>query len=271
MHNLSLVLFTCLSQAAVGMILLLALLPAKAETGIPRSNVILDRLHMPEGFAIATALVLLGLGVLFSLLHLSDPFISFYSIANIATSWLSREILFVGFFGFATLALFFFRNRALGFAAAIFGLGLVYVMSNVYMTPPVPFWKTPATLWVFLSTCLLLGSATLLLVRTYGNAGSRLLPVIVVIAAGLRLIFGFWQVTAGPAAISDVKLLYVHLGCTVLALVILFRMVQYRQKDAGETSASRAPASVFAVALLLWIAEISARFLFYDAMSSFTM
>ena len=146
--SLSLVIFTLLGQASAGMVLLLPFF-ADPETGRGR-------------IAGGVALALLCAGALFSLGHLSDPWVSFYTITNAGTSWLSREIWFVGLLGAATLAWLVTRRAWIRWLAALVGLGLVYVMSRVYTLPTVPFWNSAATFWTFLASGLLTGAATLL-------------------------------------------------------------------------------------------------------------
>ena len=113
--SLSLVIFTLLGQASAGMVLLLPFF-VDPETDLGR-------------IAGGVALALLCAGALFSLGHLSDPWVSFYTITNAGTSWLSREIWFVGLLGAATLAWLVTRRAWIRWLAALVGLGLVYVMS----------------------------------------------------------------------------------------------------------------------------------------------
>ena len=112
----SLVIFTLLGQASAGMLLLLPLF-VDAES---------DRARCAGWVALA----MLCVGALASLGHLSDPWVSFYTITNPGTSWLSREIWFVGLFGAATLAWLLTRRVWVRWLAALLGLGLVYVMSR---------------------------------------------------------------------------------------------------------------------------------------------
>lgn len=267
MQNISLVFFTSLAQASVGMVLFIALLPSGAELSAAKSGPQGGPLRAPHGFALAVALVLFALGVLFSLLHLSDPLIAFYSITNVGTSWLSREILFMGLFGVSALALFFVGSRALGLVAGLFGLGLVYVMSRVYMGTAVEFWSDGSTLWTFLSTSLLLGSATLLSVRALRGGPAGILPLAIVAAAGLRLVFSLLQLLNGFEAAVGLNLLYMHIGGTALALVALFAAVQYGR--AGEGAGRFVPCVLLSTALF-WAAELCARIMFYQSTGSFT-
>ena len=142
----SLVIFTLLGQAAAGM-LILSFFSRTADTSRAKAW---------------AACILLGMGALASLEHLSDPTVSFYTITNVGTSWLSREILFVGLFGAGLLLWLITLNAWARRLAAILGLAFVYVMSRVYTIPTVPFWNSLFTYWLFLATSLLLGSSLLL-------------------------------------------------------------------------------------------------------------
>ncbi len=144
----SLVIFTLLGQASAGM-LILSFFSRTADTSRAKAWV---------------ACILLGLGALASLAHLSDPTVSFYTVANLGTSWLSREILFVGLFGAASLLWLVGLNAWIRRLAAILGLAFVYVMSRVYTIPTVPFWNSLFTCWIFLASSLLLGSSLLLFI-----------------------------------------------------------------------------------------------------------
>lgn len=129
----SLVIFTILGQASAGMLMLLS----------PFANRTADDSRTTAW----VACILLGAGALASLGHLSDPAVSFYTITNVGTSWLSREILFVGLFGAGLLLWLITLNAWIRWLTSFLGLGLVYVMSRVYTLPTVPFWNTLATFW----------------------------------------------------------------------------------------------------------------------------
>ena len=111
----SLVIYTLLGQAAAGM-LILSFFSRTADTSRAKAW---------------AACILLGVGALASLEHLSDPTVSFYTITNVGTSWLSREILFVGLFGAGLLLWLITLNAWARRLAAILGLAFVYVMSRV--------------------------------------------------------------------------------------------------------------------------------------------
>ena len=136
----SLVIFTLLGQAAAGM-LILSFFSRTADTSRAKAW---------------AACILLGVGALASLEHLSDPTVSFYTITNVGTSWLSREILFVGLFGAGLLLWLITLNAWARRLAAILGLAFVYVMSRVYTIPTVPFWNslfTGGPYWTSMMNC----------------------------------------------------------------------------------------------------------------------
>lgn len=266
----SLVIFTLLGQASAGMMLLLPLF----------ADVASDRARVAGGVALA----LLGLGALVSLGHLSDPWVSFYTITNVGTSWLSREIWFVGLFGAATLGWLVTRRPRVRWLAALFGLGLVYVMSRVYTLPTVPFWNSAATFWSFLAAGLLLGAATLLFLngladRREPEAQQRLLigwqPVVLVLAFGLRvLVLPLQWMTVpmpGNVALQVWALVFLVAGAALGPLLLVRNGC--RTVLAAESRACPCPLAVRAGILLglIWAGEICGRALFYRGYTWFGM
>lgn len=81
-----------------------------------------------------TLFILLGIvGALLSTLHLGKPFRAFRSVANVKSSWLSREILlFTLFFSLSALNLIFFNHIVLSVIAVILGLFLLIAVERVY-------------------------------------------------------------------------------------------------------------------------------------------
>ncbi|MEW6927726.1 DmsC/YnfH family molybdoenzyme membrane anchor subunit, partial [Trueperella pyogenes] len=120
----------------------------------------------PIVYLIGPALVF---GLIASMFHMNDITHTLNVIRNIATSWLSREIIFgVGFAGlgfiFAFLQWFkigpFRLRQAVAFLAGIFGIGLIISMSMIYSTlPTVPAWNTWIIPFHFFMTAIILGAA----------------------------------------------------------------------------------------------------------------
>jgi anaerobic dimethyl sulfoxide reductase subunit C (anchor subunit) len=161
----ALIIFTILAQMSVGAFLVLGAvhLYVSRKADSAEADRMSDR-------ALLAIIVTLGLGLLASLFHLGDPLSSPRAISNVATSWLSREILFGA--GFAVLgALFaamqwfkwgtFALRNAVAWLAGLVGVGLIYCMSRAYMLPTQPAWNTIATPISFYATSLLLGALAL--------------------------------------------------------------------------------------------------------------
>ncbi len=161
----ALIIFTILAQMSVGAFLVLGVvhLYVARKAGEAEADRMSDR-------ALVAIIVTLGLGLLASLFHLGNPLSSPRAVTNVASSWLSREILFgvgYGVLGFAFAALQWFKvstfkvRNIVAWAAALVGIGLIFCMSNAYMLPTQPAWNTLATPISFYTTALLLGSLAL--------------------------------------------------------------------------------------------------------------
>lgn len=164
LRELALVSFTLLMQASVGIVLVLAALPL-VQGSHPRTGSlwpVIGRLDTPLVVAAAAA----ALGLLASLLHLGQPILAWFALANVRGSWLSREIALAIVFvaALAVLALSHAGDRSLpslrmaaSVLAAVAGLALVFSMARLYMIGGQPAWDrftTPAT---FFASTLLLG------------------------------------------------------------------------------------------------------------------
>jgi anaerobic dimethyl sulfoxide reductase subunit C (anchor subunit) len=159
----ALVIFTIAAQMSVGAFLVLGGVHffATRYAGIEEA----DKLSDLALLAIGPVLVL---GLIVSFLHLGNPINAWRAITNIATSWLSREILFGILFAGSGFLFAFIQWRKIGSPAlrnivalvtAVFGVGLVVSMAMVYYTlPSVPAWNHWATLALFFSTTILLGA-----------------------------------------------------------------------------------------------------------------
>lgn len=157
----ALVTFTVLAQMSVGAFVVLGIVHnfAVRKAGMNEADQLSDR-------ALIAIIVTLGLGMLASLFHLGDPLRAPTAVTNLATSWLSREILSGVVFAvlgvvFAAMQWFkwgtFAVRNVIAWLAALAGLVLVYCMSRVYMIPEQPAWNTIVTPLSFFITTLLLG------------------------------------------------------------------------------------------------------------------
>ncbi|MBS3967091.1 MAG: dimethyl sulfoxide reductase anchor subunit [Truepera sp.] len=109
---------------------------------------------------------LLVLGLLVTLTHLGRPIFAFRALANLETSWLSREIFFLGAFlvlgaGYAALwwrwRHLFALRATLGAVAGVVGAAGLVSMVFIYLLPAQPTWNLWTTFLEFLGTALLLG------------------------------------------------------------------------------------------------------------------
>jgi anaerobic dimethyl sulfoxide reductase subunit C (anchor subunit) len=195
-----------------------------------------------------------------SLLHLGTPRNAWRSLANLRSSWLSREILFA--LAFAGLGGLFAALRWSGagapalrswvaLAAGLCGVALVYAMAGVYRLRTVKSWDTPLTAVSFFATTLLLGSLAV-------GTGLALLPdvpdalvtgplrAIAVVAAGC---FGAEVAAAGGGTLHVIRRLLLLVGLALCVVLLL-----------GAGRATALVVLAFGVALA---AQVLGRYLFY--------
>jgi anaerobic dimethyl sulfoxide reductase subunit C len=166
---------------------------------------------------------LMAVGFAASTLHLGQPIHAYRALANVATSWLSREILFLGgFFAMgAVYAALWWRRRDQFVLRAVWGavtgvvgaLGLAS-MTMLYMVPAMPTWNRLTTPLAFVGTALILGpllvGAVFLATYRRADAWGRLEPLIglhlramamtVLVGATLALTAAVAGVTTLPGA-----------------------------------------------------------------------
>jgi anaerobic dimethyl sulfoxide reductase subunit C (anchor subunit) len=157
----ALIAFTILLQLSVGAFVVLGAIHffAMRQAGEEQADRLSDRALL----AIGPVLVL---GLVASLFHLGNPLNAYRAVANLGSSWLSREILasvlFTGVGGlfaimqwrkFSTFAV----RSVIALIAAVIGLFAIYSMGQVYLLPLQPAWNTVATPVQFFATTLLLG------------------------------------------------------------------------------------------------------------------
>ncbi len=247
----SLVLFTIAAQMSVGAFIVLGVVHffATRYAGIDEA----DRLGDIAVYAIGPVLVL-GLAV--SVLHLGNPLNAPGAFRNIATSWLSREILFGILFAGTGFVFAFMQWRMIGtpvlrslvaLLAALLGILLVFSMAMVYYTlQSVPAWNNLATPVSFFTTTLLLGSLAIsaAFIAGYSWLRSRDYPgiekqqeilrstlrwmaIVSVVMLGIHFVvqplYMAWLGVSGPTAeLSITLLIQEHGALFVLRFVLLF-------------------------------------------------
>jgi anaerobic dimethyl sulfoxide reductase subunit C (anchor subunit) len=292
----SLIIFTILGQMSVGAFLVLGFVHffAARKAGVEEADRLSDRALL----AIGPVLVL---GMLASLFHLGNPLNAYRAVANVGTSWLSREILsgvvfavLGGLFAvmqWRKMGSFALRN-VIAWITAIVGLVLVYSMSQVYTLPSQPAWDTWATPVSFFVTTLLLGSlamgAAFVANCAFLNKSSdanfqtqtellrgslRWIALASILLLGVEMIVAPLYIASlavgSTVALESVKLMIGEMGLVMALRLILvfigagvFGVFLYQNTlSAGKMSAVNAFA--YGAFVLVLVAEVLGRFLFY--------
>ena len=177
--ELPLVLFTILTQMAIGLVLISAVQQWAVDGG-PSIRT------MRTGWG--AVLALLVVGVFASFFHLGHPLGAVRMLANLGTAWLSREILMVGIFGLLVAVTFYglFQNRVnrwLVAATAVIGILALIANALTYAPPSMPAIDNLLPLVFFGLTALILGTA----VTTYFVPADRQQWLVGLLAAALSL------------------------------------------------------------------------------------
>lgn len=281
----SLVIFTLLAQGAVGMVILQGLFGGKSATTSKVWSII--------------ALLLIAIGTLTSLAHLSDPFVSYFTITNAATSWLSLEIIAVSGFGLLFLGYVLCQKRWLLWLSGLAGAVLIYVMAQVYIIPNVPFWDSQLTLWIFATTTILLGASTLLAIElvvllseksspTLGTLSQAILgsltgwkPLLIILAYILRMVLVPLQILRAETPINvtylDGHTLFTGVGAGLLLFLLMRHALcavhHSEQAGKGIARSDLALLRPYALCMMLfvWAGELCGRALFYQGYTWFGM
>ena len=161
-HEWALVAFTILSQMSVGTFLVLGVVHffARRSAGAETTEQLTDIALLAIGPVIILAFIA-------SLFHLGNPLNAYRAVANLDSSWLSREILSGVLFAVVGGLFALMQWRKIGsqtlrtviaWIAALIGLFFVYAMASVYMMRTVPTWNTWYTPASFFTTTFLLGA-----------------------------------------------------------------------------------------------------------------
>lgn len=167
----ALMLFTLLTQTAVGLLFTLFLVNncTNWKSGFINSKIINDRII----FIICAVLVC---ALIASFFHLGNIKNAIYTLNNISTSWLSREILFVIIFNLlaavfvliSTKELFSLKaSNTFALLSIASGFILVFVMAKIYMLRNVPAWNSVFTPASFYFSALIIGGLTFLTVTAF--------------------------------------------------------------------------------------------------------
>lgn len=293
----ALIAFTILTQMSVGAFVVMGAVHwyVSRKAGSAEADYVSDRVLVVIGATLV-------LGMVASLFHLGDFLNAPRAINNFGQSWLSREI-FTGV-AFVIIGLVFVLlqwrkigssalRSAVAIIAAIVGLVFVYFQSRVYMVPIQPAWNSLATPISFFTATMLLGVmaigpaliVTYLLQKRSAPEGSetrfnllrdtiRWIALASIVLLGIELIvipvYLTQLATQGPAALTTLgmfaeefnltfilRLVLGFLGAGILALFI------YRDASVSGTKGLFIQLA-FVAFVLVFIAEVMGRFLFYS-------
>lgn len=295
-YEWALIIFTILGQMAVGSFLVLGIVHyfARRYRGEQAANTLSDRALLAIGPVLVLSLAA-------SLFHLGTPAAAWRAVANVGSSWLSREVLLAVLFTavggvfaimqWRKIATFALRN-VIAWVAAVIGLALVYSMAQVYMLPNHPAWNSLVTPLGFYLTAVLLGSFAVgaAFVFNYNyvkrtdpdceaeqctllHASLRWIAFTAVVAVGVQLVatpLYLATLSAGDAAMQEAaRIMIGDFGVLLglrLALVFLgaavFGFFIYQIASAPGRERLLGNLALGAFALVL-VAEVIGRYLFY--------
>lgn len=145
-----LVLFTVLSQAAIGLAMMRAVRTTTGHTGTDPS----------KEWRMIAALMIAGL--IGSFFHLGHPMSAPTALAHLGKAWLSREVLFAGLFmglaAIAALATGMARCTALAWIGSALGLGVIASAGMTYAPPALPALNNALPTAFFLTSAVVLGA-----------------------------------------------------------------------------------------------------------------
>lgn len=263
MQELPLVLFTVLSQMAIGALVTIWLLELTGR-----------KVSAASGFFISASVTGIAIvGVLLSLLHLGHPFEAYRALRNIGVSWLSREVTFYGVFILISLAYCFYwkkdqpaNRKTTGALAALFGIGTIFSSGMIYTIPAVPAWNNASTTLSFFLTSVLLGPilvGAFLLWRKEGKFNFSLITFGGLIVSALLLVVylttlfsGLEEAIQTGSQLVGSSMFWIRIVLLVAVLAMLIPTLR------GNKSSSAAYLTL--VFCLLTISELLGRVLFYS-------
>jgi anaerobic dimethyl sulfoxide reductase subunit C (anchor subunit) len=288
--------YTILQQLAAGALLVLWVIRAASRSKFNPADI--DRVNRNPILVIAFTV---GIAMLGAHLHLSRPLLSFLAVLNFRSSWLSREIVFTVFFFFSLSSLWLLSRStnphrklisAVGWLGVGLGLTVIYCMGHIYLLPTQVAWNSPTTIISFYNTMVLLGTMTIacLLVLDMKfaeiqkpgelpihnqliRASFPWLALIAVMGVVFDFAINFYQMYylqhGNLIAQTSLRLL-IELYSPLLIIRFLFLIVAsvwlgytiYHLRK-GKSSPEQLATPVYFSCLLVLVAEIIGRFLFY--------
>lgn len=271
MGETALLIFTLCLQAAIGTMFCITL------------GKQLNKDKLFKRAALSTA-ILSVIGILASLVHLGQPLSAFYSLNNLGSSWLSKEVLFAGMFmGIAVIyaLVVYFKptnqslNTSLRWAGSLVGLITVFSMAKVYTFTIVPVWQGANTFVDFYATTIVLGTLVFLVtdLMELQNVDKRIFGLIVlaavIIQASVAVPHAIGLGLGGQAAHASAEILSsmsVAIGLKWLLLLSGAGILMWlaTQKD-GVAGGKPATGIIYAVCVALVVGQVIGRYVFYAA------
>ena len=153
MNEMALLIFTLAEQTAVGAFAALVIMHLMGK----------NEASVRFKIGIVTFVVVF-VGIIASVFHLGQPLRALNVLAGLGSSWLSREILFIGLFALCVLVYAIFVKldkdqlaKIIGIVGIVCGIAAVVATSLVYMLPGVPVWDSFTTPLQFFLTAIVCG------------------------------------------------------------------------------------------------------------------
>jgi len=234
--------------------------------------------------AIASA-VLSVIGVIASLAHLGQPLSALNSLANVGSSWLSREVLSAGvFMGIAVLYALvqYFKSDSLSlstilrWAGSVIGLITVFSMGKLYTTASVPVWHGMNTFVDFYATTIAVGALIFLAIglKELQNDDKRIFGFIilaaVILQASVAMPYAIGLGLNGMAAQASSEIL--SRMSTVIGLKWLLilggagLLIWPTIQKAGTTEGKSVSGIIYVAGAALVCGQLIGRYVFYAAM-----
>jgi|GEM_PF-2228791 len=274
MEWISLVLFTVLAEAAVGLVAVYGLygLTAAAREKAGAYGKLGNAVYLTAGCTTAVAVVI-------SLFHLGWPLFAPRVLMGLGSSALSWEVELTGLFTACALFLWWVsRSRPVapwltGLCAAL-GIAATYFSGTIYAMPSIPANNNAFPVVLFLISALVTGAAILLLLLAMTEAGKTLAPqwlgnLSLLTLGGVFLagITTLTYVSAAAAGAPEAQQQAAHISGSSLHLI---RMVAGLLLPGAVLAwMARRPRNAVSTALLvvavLLAGEIAGRFLFFES------
>ena len=229
---------------------------------------------------------IMGVAIILSMFHLGSVSNAIYTVMNLGSSWLSREILFAGLFlGMLVLTYLLERmNKPLGIVSIVTGVvgaGAVFTMASVYATTIIPAWTHLNTYVGFFGTMIVFGAIGYgMMVALFDRTSMAKEPYVLFMkkaafAAAAAIVVQLVMVPVyltglaggGPAAQSSLAVLFdgnVWLMVSRWLLTIvggaLLVVSFYKARD---QVATKIPAFVYVAVGFILVGEFAGRYLFY--------